>query len=132
MIDACVVLAGGSLSLGGVLALVPGSLAAPSLRLGIGVVLFSALYFTIAHGSTGQTLGKRRARASRCAMCAAAGRSAIPGRSCAGWHSRCSSLLTVVLVVDLLFPLWDDRHQALHDKVASSSRCSQAVAARDT
>ena len=27
---------------------------------------------------------------SRCAMCAAAGRSAIPGRSCAGWHSRCS------------------------------------------
>jgi hypothetical protein len=25
------------------------------------------------------------------------------------------------VIVDLLFPLWDDRHQALHDKVASSS-----------
>jgi hypothetical protein len=23
--------------------------------------------------------------------------------------------------VDVLFPLWDNRHQALHDKVASSS-----------
>jgi uncharacterized RDD family membrane protein YckC len=31
------------------------------------------------------------------------------------------TLLAVVLIVDLLFPLWDDRHQALHDKVASSS-----------
>jgi hypothetical protein len=60
VIDAVVVLAGG-VALGGVLALVPGSLGGSvfSLRLGIGVVLFSALYFTIAHGSTGQTLGKR-------------------------------------------------------------------------
>ena len=31
------------------------------------------------------------------------------------------TLLIVVVIVDLLFPLWDDRHQALHDKVASSS-----------
>jgi uncharacterized RDD family membrane protein YckC len=121
LIDALVVLAGG-VALGGLLALVPGSVGGSvfSLRLGIGVVLFSALYFTIAHGGTGQTLGKsalgiavRDVRGS--------GPIGYP-RAFLRWLAfAVFTLLAVVLIVDVLFPLWDNRHQALHDKVASSS-----------
>ena len=112
------VLAGG-VALGGVLALVPGSLGS-SLRLGIGVVLFSALYFTIAHGSTGQTLGKR-ALGIAVRDVHGSGPIGYP-RAFLRWLAfAVFTLLTVVVIVDLLFPLWDDRRQALHDKVASSS-----------
>jgi oligopeptide/dipeptide ABC transporter ATP-binding protein len=121
VIDAVVVLAGG-VALGGVLAVVPGSLGGSvfSLRLGIGVVLFSALYFTIAHGSTGQTLGKR-ALGIAVRDVRGSGPIGYP-RAFLRWLAfAVFTLLAVVLIVDLLFPLWDDRHQALHDKVASSS-----------
>jgi peptide/nickel transport system ATP-binding protein len=121
LIDAAVVLAGG-VALGGVLALVPGSLGGSvfSFRLGIGVVLFSALYFTIAHGSTGQTLGKR---ALGIAVRDVHGSGSIGyPRAFLRWLAfAVFTLLAVVLIVDLLFPLWDDRDQALHDKIASSS-----------
>ena len=52
-----------------------------------------AVLGALLHRSLTAAPGRRSASArsgSRCAMCAAAGRSAIPGRSCAGWHSRCS------------------------------------------
>jgi oligopeptide/dipeptide ABC transporter ATP-binding protein len=117
-IDVAVMLAGG-VALGGILALVPGSLGS-SLRVGIGVVLFSALYFTIAHGSTGQTLGKR-ALGIAVRDVHGSGPIGYP-RAFLRWLAfAVCTLLTVVVIVDLLFPLWDDRHQALHDKVASSS-----------
>jgi uncharacterized RDD family membrane protein YckC len=118
VIDVAVMLAGG-VALGGILALVPGSLGS-SLRVGIGVVLFSALYFTIAHGSTGQTLGKR-ALGIAVRDVHGSGPIGYP-RAFLRWLAFAAfTLLTVVVIVDVLFPLWDDRHQALHDKVASSS-----------
>ncbi|HWG83698.1 MAG TPA: oligopeptide/dipeptide ABC transporter ATP-binding protein [Gaiellales bacterium] len=118
VIDVAVMLAGG-VALGGILALVPGSLGS-SLRVGIGVVLFSALYFTIAHGSTGQTLGKR-ALGIAVRDVHGSGPIGYP-RAFLRWLAfAVFTLLTVVVIVDLLFPLWDDRRQALHDKVASSS-----------
>jgi uncharacterized RDD family membrane protein YckC len=78
------------------------------------------VYFTVMHGrESGQTLGKRwlgirvadDSTAKSIGYGRAFGRYAI---------SFVFGLFFIPLILDYLWPLWDRKHQALHDKVVGS------------
>jgi len=84
--------------------------------------LISALYFTISHGrASGRTLGKRWIGIR--VIDADRGGSIGYGRSFARWLVPaivgwfCGGVLNIV---DLLWPLWDDKNQTVHDKIVNS------------
>lgn len=96
----------------------------------IGTIL-SALYFILMHGGLGRTLGKMafgikviKDDGSRCDMGAAFKRAVVypigGGVPYVGW---------LVTILNGLWPLWDERHQSLGDKLASTYvvRKEQAV-----
>jgi uncharacterized RDD family membrane protein YckC len=87
----------------------------------IGTIL-GALYFILMHGGLGRTLGKMafgikviKDDGSRCDMGAAFKRAVVyptgGGVPYIGW---------LVTILNGLWPLWDDRHQSLGDKLAST------------
>jgi uncharacterized RDD family membrane protein YckC len=93
----------------------------PELLVGLAAIPLAPLYFALFHaGAQGQTLGKRvtgiRVRHERTLGPLSLGRSL--GRA----------YLTAVLwwafyvggILDALWPLWDSKNQALHDKAAGS------------
>ena len=82
-------------------------------------MIITALYFALMHGGkSGQTLGKkaagiavrRQGSLERISYGQAFGRAFIFGLF---W-------LLYVWILDILWPLWDERKQALHDKVVGS------------
>jgi uncharacterized RDD family membrane protein YckC len=86
----------------------------------LAVIVGPGVYLTYFHGSeSGQTPGKRvlgiRVRSE------AGGRLGY-GRALGRWAIGFvfAILLYVPLILDYLWPLWDARNQALHDKVAGS------------
>ena len=94
--------------------------------IGIVLLIFSltvgqALYFTILNGNArGQTYGKR-ALGIRVIDVREGGPIGF-GRSFARWGvpTVVNLFVGVFSIVDGLWPLWDARNQALHDKVANS------------
>ncbi len=79
------------------------------------------LYYALQHGRWGQTLGKR-AMSLRVVREADGG--PISYRQ-AGWRLLFQYLISIVTcgiggLVDVAWILWDDRRQALHDKVAKT------------
>src|SRR5829696_4767353 len=89
------------------------------LLLVIWFVAFFLGYWVVCEGSeSGQTIGKRvvgiRVRAER-------GGPAGYGKALArNLVARVIGLLPFVGLIDVLWPLWDDRNQCLHDKAAST------------
>jgi uncharacterized RDD family membrane protein YckC len=81
--------------------------------------LYGIAYFTFGNGGTrGQTLGKRLFRITvRDITGAPLGAARALGRSV---FMLAAFLLLPVLVVDVLIPLRDRQHQAIHDKLARS------------
>lgn len=82
------------------------------------VIAVTTLYFTLGTARTGRTLGKV---AMRCRVVRP------DGRLLAGREALLRSLLFTLAVqtcvlgaIDGLWPLWDRRRQALHDKVVGS------------
>ena len=80
---------------------------------------FPFIYFTYLIGKTGQTFGKRwlGIRVEHADRGGPIGYGAAFGRY---GMVFIFSIFTFPLVLDYLFPLWDSRNQALHDKVVSS------------
>jgi len=86
----------------------------------LGAIVGPGVYLTWFHGSErGATPGKRAAgiRVQR-----ENGDRLGYGRALARWAITIvfAILLYIPLLLDYLWPLWDDRNQALHDKVAGS------------
>jgi len=85
--------------------------------------VFAPLYYAFCHaGKRGQTLGKR---AVGIAVRNAKTRDRISlGRAVARAYAAAvlwwMSWSAIPLILDYLWPLWDAKHQALHDKVAAS------------
>jgi uncharacterized RDD family membrane protein YckC len=83
-------------------------------------LLVGVLYFGLQHGTSGQTIGKRVANIR--VVDATTG--SVIGVSRAIWRYLFGYLLTLLCAVpgllDGLWPLWDKRRQALHDKVVNS------------
>jgi uncharacterized RDD family membrane protein YckC len=77
------------------------------------------LYYTYFHGSeSGQTLGKRAASiAVRSDTGVRASYGQAFGRVAIMWIFQ---LFSPVQLLNFLWPLWDRRNQALHDKIAST------------
>lgn len=83
-------------------------------------ILIPFVYYTVMHGGErGQTIGKRATgirvvdekSGGRLSHGKAFGRYAI---------TFVFSLFVIPILLDYLWPLWDDRNQSLHDKVAGS------------
>ena len=86
----------------------------------------SLTYFTFAHGSRrGQTIGDA---VNRIAVRSDALRTGVGGRASYGQAFGCAMMIAVFLAffvvggccLDFLWPLWDRRRQAWHDKVAGT------------
>jgi len=89
--------------------------------LGLTLTVGQALYFTILNGNErGQTYGKRALRIR--VIDERAGGSIGYGRSFARWGvpTVVNLFVGVFSLIDGLWPLWDARNQALHDKIAKS------------
>lgn len=89
--------------------------------LGFAVLVSWPLYFALCHSrASGQTVGKRLAdiavRNEETGGRLSFGRAL--GRAYLMWILY--SLFTIPFIVDVLWPLWDAKRQALHDKVAGS------------
>jgi len=85
------------------------------------VILVGVLYRTLLEGGVrGQTLGKMAMRIT--VRDPVSGTSIGYGRAFVRW--LVASILWVAFiipgVIDVLFPLWDPKHQTLHDKAAGS------------
>jgi uncharacterized RDD family membrane protein YckC len=80
----------------------------------------SALYFAVGNGSYGQTLGKKLVHIRVCDE--RTGDLIGPGRAFLRWLVGLVMwiLLYVPGLLDVLWPLWDSRNQALHDKIVKS------------
>ena len=86
---------------------------------GIVAMIVAPFYFTLMHGRpSGQTLGKRALKIAvrREGSLASIGYGRAFGRAVI----FSLFLATSTLLIDILWPLWDRRKQALHDKVVSS------------
>jgi uncharacterized RDD family membrane protein YckC len=121
-VDQCV-LAGSALILG-----LPATAAGSSawaLTVGLISIPLSLTYFTLAHGSRrGQTIGDS---VNGIAVRSDALRTGIGGRASYGQAFGRTVMIAVFLVLfvvggclDFLWPLWDRRRQAWHDKVAGT------------
>lgn len=86
---------------------------------GLAAIIAAPFYFALMHGRPrGQTIGKRsvgiavrrRGSLERLGYRRAFGRAFV----------TLAFLVTYVWILDVLWPLWDERKQALHDKVAGS------------
>jgi uncharacterized RDD family membrane protein YckC len=91
--------------------------------LGVGVAAYfldMLGYYTALHGSeSGQTLGKRAASiAVRDAN--SAGRASYGKAFARIFVMMVFQLISLVQVLNFLWPLWDPRNQALHDKIAGT------------
>jgi uncharacterized RDD family membrane protein YckC len=92
----------------------------PGIAAGIVVYLVGMLvYYTVFHGSeSGQTLGKRAASiAVRSDTGTRASYGQAFGRVAIMWIFQ---LFSPIQLLNFLWPLWDRRNQALHDKIAST------------
>ena len=86
---------------------------------GLAAMVVAPFYFTLMHGRpSGQTVGKRAL-----GIAVRSEGSLVPiGYGRAFGRALTTSLfwLLTLAIFDYLWPLWDRRNQALHDKVASS------------
>jgi uncharacterized RDD family membrane protein YckC len=82
--------------------------------------LFQPCYYTAFHGTTGQTFGKELMHIHVCDE--RSGQLIGARRAFLRW--LCAVLMGAALyvpgIVNLLWPLWDARNQALHDKIVKS------------
>jgi uncharacterized RDD family membrane protein YckC len=83
-------------------------------------LLVGILYYGLQHGMSGQTVGKRVASI----RVVDANTGGVIGVGRGVWRYLFGYLLTLLCavpgVLDVLWPLWDKRRQALHDKVVNS------------
>jgi uncharacterized RDD family membrane protein YckC len=86
----------------------------------LATILLPFLYFTILHGrESGQTIAKRWLGAR--VVDQATGGSIGYGRAFGRYAiTFVFGLFIIPLLLDYLWPLWDQKNQALHDKVVSS------------
>jgi uncharacterized RDD family membrane protein YckC len=87
---------------------------------GMVAVVVTALYFGVAHARYGQTVGKRLLGIRVVSLedpAALLGYGRAFGRWLMAWLA---GWLVVPAVVDYLWPIWDERKQTLHDKIARS------------
>ena len=125
LIDDLIILIPGAIGLGLFLAADSSNLTALAV---VGIVLVfasitvgQAVYFTILNGNErGQTYGKRLLGIR--VIDEAAGGPIGYGRSFGRWAvpAVVNFFCGFFSIIDGLWPLWDDRNQALHDKVAKS------------
>lgn len=113
-----------SLGIGIVIAIALGPVA--GLAIGFfGLLVVSPAYFTYFHGKTGRTWGKAAfgIYVADVATSNPIGYGRAFGRWCAQvlLFGFLGGLLIVLPYLNVLWPLWDDHHQALHDKMVSSS-----------
>jgi uncharacterized RDD family membrane protein YckC len=102
--------------------LIVGAAAGSDAGIVVGIVVYFVgmlVYYTMFHGSeSGQTLGKRAASiAVRGDTGARASYGQAFGRVAIMWIFQ---LFSPIQLLNFLWPLWDRRNQALHDKIAST------------
>jgi uncharacterized RDD family membrane protein YckC len=102
--------------------LIVGAAAGSDAGIAAGIVVYLVgmlVYYTLFHGSeSGQTLGKRASSiAVRSDTGARASYGQAFGRVAIMWVFQ---IFSPIQLLNFLWPLWDRRNQALHDKIAST------------